>query len=337
LRRRLGSRSLGFVSPQDSGRTSRAVGTALDIPVIIDTDPGIDDTLALLLALNSPELDVRGIAVSYGNTVVEHAHRNALEILRRAGKRLPVAISARRPLVRPLATAHETHGPSGLGDAAVPPPGVILDYVKPLERLLDEQPGPVTLVTLGPVTGLALALRRDKTVVRAKVARHIAMIGNLRAAGNTTRYSEFNAWCDPEALAEVLRAELPTELVGLDVTRKLVLTGAEIERLGGMDDAMARWLYGALRFYHAFHREFEQLDGCVLNDVLPIAELIAPGMLDFESLQVTIDLEEGEHRGRTRLDPNGPRVRMATGVRPEIARQLLAERVLPAQVLAGAR
>ena len=112
----------------NASRSSREIGIALDVPVVIDTDPGIDDTLALLLALNSPELDVRGIAVSYGNTLVEHAHRNALEILRRAGKRLPVAISARRPLVRALATAHETHGPSGLGDAPVPPAGVILDY-----------------------------------------------------------------------------------------------------------------------------------------------------------------------------------------------------------------
>lgn len=320
----------------NASRSSREPGIALDLPVVIDTDPGIDDTLALLLALNSPELDVRGIAVSYGNTVVENAHRNALEILRRAGKRLPVAISARRPLVRPLTTAHETHGPSGLGDAPVPPAGVILDYVKPLERLLDEQPDPVTLVTLGPVTGLALALRRDPAIVRAKVSRHIAMIGNLRAAGNTTRYAEFNAWCDPEALAEVLRAELPTELVGLDVTRKFVLTGGEIERLGRLDDELARWLTGALRFYHAFHRKYEQLDGCVINDVLPIAELIAPGMLEFETVQLTVDLEDGDARGRTRVDPAGARVRVATGVHPEVARRLLAERVLPAAAPAGA-
>jgi purine nucleosidase len=324
------------VSPPNASRSPREIGIALDVPVVIDTDPGIDDTLALLLALNSPELDVRGIAVSYGNTLVEHAHRNALEILRRAGKRLPIAISARRPLVRPLATAHETHGPSGLGDAEVPPAGVILDYVKPLERLLDEQPEPVTLVTLGPVTGLALALRRDPGVVRAKVARHIAMIGNLRAAGNTTRYAEFNAWCDPEALQEVLRAELPSELVGLDVTRKLVLTGAEIERLGRVDDPLARWLSRALRVYRAFHRQYDQLDGCVINDVLPIAELIAPGILDFESVQLTVDVEDGEGRGRTRIDPLGVYARMATGVRPEEAHRLLAERVLAAPVPAGA-
>jgi len=98
-------------------------------PVVIDTDPGIDDTLALLLALRSPELDVRGISVSYGNTIVEHAHRNALEILRRSGRRLPVAVGARRPLKRGLAVALETHGPSGLGYAAVPPAGSALDFV----------------------------------------------------------------------------------------------------------------------------------------------------------------------------------------------------------------
>jgi inosine-uridine nucleoside N-ribohydrolase len=306
------------------------------LPVIIDTDPGIDDTLALLLALRSPELDVRGIAVSYGNTTVDQAYRNCVEILRREGQRRPIGVSARRPLKRALAVALETHGPTGLGDAAVPPAGVILDFVKPLDRLLAEQAEPITLVTLGPVTGLALALRRDAALVRRTVRRHVAMIGNLRAAGNTTRYAEFNAWCDPEALAEVLRAELPTELVGLDVTRKLLLTSGEIDRLGRSDDELERWLHAALRFYLDFHRQHERLDGCVINDVLPVAELIAPGTLTFEPLRLAVDLEDGEPRGRTRVDPNGARVRMATAVRPEAAHRLLAERVLPALATAGA-
>ena len=305
-------------------------------PVIIDTDPGIDDMLALLLAIRSPELDVRGIAVSYGNTVVEHAHRNCVEILRRGGRRLPLGVSARRPLKRALTVALETHGESGLGEATLPPAGTILDFVKPLDRLLAEQDEPVTLVTLGPVTGLALALRREPRLVRAKVARHLAMIGNLKAAGNTTKYSEFNAWCDPEALAEVLRAELPTELVGLDVTRKLVLKGADIDRLGRVDDEMARWLHAALRFYLAFHRKYDDLDGCVINDVLPIAELIAPGTLTFEPLRLTVDLEDGESRGRTRIAADGAPARMATAVRHEVAHRLLVERVLPAAALAGA-
>jgi pyrimidine-specific ribonucleoside hydrolase len=201
------------------------------LPVIIDTDPGIDDCLALLLALNSPELDVRAISISYGNTVVENAYRNCVEILRRANRRVPIGIGARRPLKRQLEVAADTHGPSGLGYAEVPPPGVILDYVRPLERLLEAQPAPVTLVTLGPITSFALVLRANPDLVREKVTRHVAMIGNIEAAGNQTRFSEFNAWCDPEALATVLAAEIPTEMIGLDVTRKLIMKANEVDRL----------------------------------------------------------------------------------------------------------
>jgi purine nucleosidase len=295
--------------------------------LIVDTDPGIDDTIALLLALQSPELEVRGIAASYGNTTVEHSYRNCVEILRRTGRRLPLGVSARRPLKRPLEVARETHGETGLGDAAVPPAGVILDFVKPLDRLLAQQPVPVTLVTLGPVTGLAVALRRDEALVRAKVARHIAMIGTITAAGNTTRYSEFNAWCDPEALSIVLQAELPTELVGLDVTRQFVLSGSAIARLGGSSDERQQWLFTALRFYLAFHRERERLDGCVLNDVLPIAELLSPGVLTFEPMRLTVDLEDGDNRGRTRVDPEGARVRVAKAVRTDVVHRLLTDRV----------
>src|SRR5439155_14010656 len=131
------------------------------VPVIVDTDPGIDDCLAILLALNSPELEVRGISISYGNTVVENAYRNAVEIIRKVkhAVRVPLGIGARRPLKRQLHVAADTHGPSGLGYADLPPAGVILDDVRPLERMLEAQDQPVTLVTLGPVTSLALVLR----------------------------------------------------------------------------------------------------------------------------------------------------------------------------------
>jgi inosine-uridine nucleoside N-ribohydrolase len=299
------------------------------LPVIIDTDPGIDDLLALWLALHSPELDVRGISVSYGNTVVEHAHRNTVEILRRAGKRVPIAIGARRPLKRQLAVAVETHGESGLGHAELPPAGVILDWVKPLDRLLAAQEEPVTLVTLGPVTSLALALRRDAALVRAKVARHIAMIGNIEAKGNTTPHSEFNAWCDPEALAAVLAAELPTEMVGLDVTRKLVVRANEVERLAQAQDPLAHWMHEALRFYLEFHRQYERLEAVVVNDVLVIAALIQPDVLTFRDLRLHVDLAADDNRGRTRSDPQGSLARVALDVRPEPARQLLFGRVLP--------
>ncbi|MGH7529971.1 MAG: nucleoside hydrolase [Gemmatimonadales bacterium] len=306
----------------------------IPLPVVIDTDPGIDDCLALALALHSPELDVRGISVSYGNTTIENAFRNTVEIVRRLGngRRPTMGIGARRPLKRPLFVAADTHGPSGLGYAALPPAGVILDYVRPLQRLLAEQPEPVTLVTLGPVTSLALALRADRDLVRTKVARHLAMIGGLEARGTQTKYSEFNAWCDPEALAEVLAAGLPTELVGLDVTRKLVLHATEIERLDGMEG----WVRDALRFYLEFHRKHERLEGAVINDVLLIGVLLDPAVLTFDDLRLGVVLDETEQRGRTRLDPQGPLARVAVDVRPEPVRRLLFDRVLNALEGAGA-
>jgi len=297
------------------------------LPVVIDTDPGIDDCLAILLALNSPELDVRGISISYGNTVVENAYRNAVEILRKAKHpvRVTLGIGARRPLKRQLQVADDTHGPSGLGYADVPPAGVILDYVRPLERLLEAQPEPVTLVTLGPVTSLALVLRANPALVREKVARHVAMIGNIEAPGNTTRFSEFNAWCDPEALATVLAAEIPTEMIGLDVTRKIVIKGNEVERLAHQSP----WLHDALRFYVEFHKKEEGLDGAVINDVLAIAYVIQPDVLTFSDLRLTVGLDDGNTRGRTKLDAKGSFTRVAMEVHPPPVRRLLFERVLP--------
>jgi len=296
------------------------------LPVIIDTDPGIDDCLALLLALNSPELDVRAISISYGNTVVENAYRNAVEIIRKVKHpvRVPLGIGARRPLKRQLQVADDTHGPSGLGYADVPPAGVILDYVRPLERLLEAQPEPVTLVTLGPLTSLALVLRVNPGLVRQKVARHVAMIGNIEAAGNQTRFSEFNAWCDPEALATVLAAEIPTEMIGLDVTRKLIMKASEVDRLA----QHAPWLHDALRFYVEFHRKQEGLDGAVINDVLAIAYLLQPEVLTFSDLRLRVDLDDGQSRGRTKLDPKGSFVRVAMEVHTPPVRRLLFERVL---------
>ena len=301
------------------------------LPVIIDSDPGIDDCLALLLALKSPELDVRGISISYGNTVVEHAWRNAVEILRRAGQRRPLAVGARRPLKRPLVTARETHGDSGLGYAALPRAGSVLDFAKTLEQLLAAQPEPVTLVTLGPVTSLALALRREPDLVRAKVARHVAMAGCFRVKGNTTPHSEFNAWCDPEALDIVVRAGLGggSELVPLDVTRQIVVTGEEVARLEQSPDDGERWLHDALRFYVEFHRRRERLDGCVVNDILPIAALIRPDVMALRSSHVAVILDDGDDRGRTRGDKEGTPIGVAEQVRPDLVRQLLFERVLP--------
>src|SRR3989442_929975 len=189
--------------------------------------------LALLLALASPELELRGISVSYGNTVVENAYRNAVEILRRAGRRITPGVGARRPLKRQLA----------------------------------------------------------------------------------------------EALDTVLRAELPTELVGLDVTREAVLGPQEVTRLAHSQAPNARWIHDALRFYIEFHKQAEGLDGCIVNDVLPIAVLLRPDTLTFEDRNLAVGLDDGGHRGHTRGKPDGARVRVATQVDMSKVWPLLSERV----------
>jgi inosine-uridine nucleoside N-ribohydrolase len=169
--------------------------------------------LALFLALASPELDVRGISVSYGNTLVENAFRNAVVILRRAGKRTTLGVGARRPLKRALEVAAETHGESGVGYAEVPPAGVILDFVKSLDRMLADQPEPVTLVTLGPVTSLALALRRDQEMVRAKVAPDGDESTRLSASSLSGTVSPSTATCTTFEVSPAAKASVPDRAV----------------------------------------------------------------------------------------------------------------------------
>ena len=183
-------------------------------------------------------------------------------------------------------------------------PTVLLD-------LLEWSEEPVTLVTLGPLTNLAHALSVGPEFVRQRVRRHIGMFGSLREAGNTNRWADFNAWCDPEAADMVLRAELGTEMVGLDVTRRMVLAAAEVQRLAASSDTLTNWLGRALKFYLDSHRSSSGLDGCVVHDVLPLGELIAPGLLTLAELPIDVNLDGGEHRGHT--------IECADGVRTAVA------------------
>jgi inosine-uridine nucleoside N-ribohydrolase len=137
------------------------------------------------------------------------------------------------------------------------------------------------------------------------------MFGSLIERGNVTRWADFNAWCDPEAADEVLRAGINTHMVGLDVTRRMVLSVSFVEALASSSDALVSWLGQALRFSVAAHAERMALDGCVINDVLTIGELLSPGMLKFVTHRLRVDLGDGEYRGRTTTDPSGSPIRVA--------------------------
>lgn len=296
------------------------------VPVVIDTDPGIDDALALLLAARWPECDLLAVTTTYGNTTLDYATRNARLVLTRAPSLVPVIAGADRPIERDLITAKETHGAEGLGDHEVGIPDAVSPAANALLEALRSAGRPVVLITLGPLTNLALALRTDRDLVRKHCIRHVAMAGNIAAAGNTGPHSEFNAWCDPEALREVVRAELGTELVGLDVTRQLVIPAAAVELLATHDDKRARWLGRLLGFYVRFHETAEGLSGAVINDPLAIALAVRPGLGEKRPHRVEIDLSAGEERGRTRPGAGDPITAWHAFDKPAVHR-LLVEHV----------
>jgi inosine-uridine nucleoside N-ribohydrolase len=271
------------------------------VPVVIDTDPGIDDALALLLAARWERCRLVAVTASYGNTTLDLATRNARLVLARAGAAPLVLQGWDRPLARALITAKETHGPEGLGDHAAPPPDPVYPSGSALRDALRVAGEPVTLITLGPLTNLALALRLDPDLVRSRVRRHVMMGGNIEAAGNTGPHSEFNVWCDPEAAHEVFAAGLGTEMVGLDVTRQLVIPAAAVRKLATSADPEAQWLGGLLGFYVRFHQEVEGLAGAVINDPLAVALAVAPELGATDPVPVRVDLTDGQLRGRTAI------------------------------------
>ena len=292
-------------------------------PVIIDTDPGIDDVVALALAARSPELRVVAVTTTYGNATLEATTRNARALLALVEEPIAVFPGSRRPLQRPLVTAPETHGASGVGWAPVGGEEPVVENPTVLLDLLEWSEEPVTLVTLGPLTNLAHAITVGPESVRRRVERHIGMFGSLRERGNTNRWADFNAWSDPEAADIVLRSGLATEMVGLDVTRRVTLTAAEVERLVASGDAVVNWLGRALRFYVEFHRSRERFDGCVVHDVVPLGELISPGLLTLAQLPIDVNLDDGAHRGHTIECADGAPALVALGADIPRMRELL--------------
>ena len=293
--------------------------------LVIDTDPGIDDAVTLALAARSPELEIVAVTTTYGNAPLAHTTRNARAVLAHAGRPdIPVHPGSARPLSRPPVTGAAMHGPSGIGYAAVTSLSPVTPDPSMLFHILSARTAPVTLLTLGPLTNLAHALDQDAAAVARTVRRHIAMLGAFAERGASDRLADFNAWADPEAARRVLRAGLPTELIPLDVTRRMTFQANDVIRMAASPDPVTRWLAGALQFSVEAHRAARGFNGCVVNDVLTLGEVLAPGLLRFEERRMVVDLDEGERRGHTRERENGVLVRVATDVDVPRMRTLLA-------------
>lgn len=289
------------------------------LPLLIDCDTGIDDALALLYAVASPEAELVGVSCVAGNVELEHVVRNTLAVLELAGRDdIEVAAGAARPLVRPLRTAADTHGPTGLGYAELPVPRRgpgPRDGAALIVESARQRPGELTLVTLGPLTNVALALQQEPDLPRL-LSRLVMMVGSYRSPGNTAPTMEWNAGVDPEALAAVLEAwrtarmvdpeiPLPTAF-GLDVTERARLTPEHLERLatlaGDGDNAIVRFAWDALRFYFEFHSRYDGFYGAFIHDALAVAAALDPGLARTEALAVEVELEGRWTTGETVTD-----------------------------------
>lgn len=313
----------------------------MHIPLLIDTDPGIDDAVALALAATYPELEIVAITTVHGNTDLARATRNARFLARVLGMRVLVSPGAAAPLRRPPYPARVTHGEEGLGhvmpaeQAEHPPPATEL-APETMARLAHERPG-LTLCCLGPLTNLALALEENPGIGRL-LGPVFIMGGALAVRGTQTRSSEFNWWSDPEAVERVLGSGLDIRLVPLDVTRRIAIPASAVEALrsAGERHPLARLWGEALGFYVDFHRSHESFFGCVVNDPLAVALVADESLADWTMMRIAVDTGDGDRRGALRQEPqHGTPARVAVGVRAGAVLSLLHDRLFADWLAAG--
>jgi pyrimidine-specific ribonucleoside hydrolase len=321
--------------------------------LLIDTDPGIDDALAILLALASPEAHIEAVTVVAGNVPVDLATANARRILAVAAPTPmpPVIRGAEAPLKRTLITAGHVHGQDGLGNLdrfvepdgrlRYPEPPPVLETRSAAEAILEtvDRWGPeLTVVALGPLTNLAAAAALDARRL-ARAGRVVVMGGAVAVSGNVTPAAEFNFFVDPEAAAQVLEAGLAVELIPLDVTRRVVLAQAVLtERLRRCpDDRIARFILDFTLHGFAFGASQEG-GGIVLHDPLAMAVALDPSVVSFEPMSVEVECEGKLTRGLSLADRRAipshrkrvPSCRVAMDVDADAVLRLFLERLCPA-------
>ncbi len=288
--------------------------------IIIDTDPGIDDAMAIHLAFAHPDLQVVGLTSVFGNVHTTTATRNALRLVEMARAECPVAHGAEAPLAQPLhPPADFVHGAEGFGDIPAATPSGRPYPRNAAEFIVDEinaQPGEITLCPVGPLTNIALALRLDPSIA-TKVRDVVIMGGAAETPGNVTDWAEANIWNDPHAAAEVFAADWPIAMIGLDVTEKSRCTPEDFAELSVQAPDIGGFLNEAVQFYFAFHRQKGITDGCFMHDPSAVLAITDPDLFTYRDVPIRV-VTDGEQIGRTVADPNaGTRpVRVAVDVQP---------------------
>jgi inosine-uridine nucleoside N-ribohydrolase len=277
-------------------------------PILIDTDTGVDDAMALILAFNSPELSVKAITTVAGNVDVTKCTRNVERILDLLNiqDRPTVAEGASRPLRLPLVIASEVHGKDGLGDVpAFMPHSRKLRHPRAVETILrccDQYKSKLTIVAIGPLTNLALALKKDFRVMR-KVGRIVTMGGAIRVPGNTGPVAEFNYFVDPDAAHVVLNSGIPLTVIPLDVTHQAVVMRKEMEyRAKRRASIAALAILKMTESYMNYHLDTQGFNGGYLHDPMAVGIVIDPSLVKTRNVHVDVESKGTFTRGMTVTD-----------------------------------
>ena len=274
--------------------------------VIIDTDPGIDDTMAIFLAFCSPELQVEGLTTIFGNSGTKYTTLNALR-LREIAERtdVPVARGAEAPLLRPfIGEGFRVHGPQGTGHHELPPPKGDPDPRRAAQFIVDmvtENPGEITLVPLGPLTNIAIAVSLEPEIANL-VDKVVLMGGAAHAKGNASAVAEANVRNDPEAARIVFNAPWEVVMVGLDVTTKTIMTPDYVSKLASAGNSFTDFIGKLLPHYLEFYKQVVDLDGFFVHDSSAVAYVIDPTLFETRSMHVDVEVHSPTNFGHTTAD-----------------------------------
>ena len=270
--------------------------------IILDCDPGHDDAVAIILAGLSPKIDLLGITVAAGNQTIEKTSMNALNVARFIGLDVPIAIGCQDPMVVPRVICSEVHGESGLDGYAFPNYPKDFDKRHACQFIVDTvmNNDDVTIVTCGPMTNLAIAMKLEPKII--KRIKQVILMGGSIDHGNTSPAAEFNIMCDAEAAHVVFTSGIPVKMIGLNVTRKVLVRDEVIERIATIDNKVSDMFVKLMKVFNENQRKTFGIEAGPLHDPVTIVSLIDEDVVKFEKMNVEIDINHGSSYGRTNCD-----------------------------------
>jgi inosine-uridine nucleoside N-ribohydrolase len=293
--------------------------------IIIDTDPGIDDAMAIHYAFAHPELEVMALTSVFGNVWVEQATRNALHLAEQARHETIVAEGASEPLkIKPHQPSHYVHGDEGFGDLKAPKPSARPDPRPAHEVIADlcrRYPGEIILCPIGPLTNIARLLEYDPEIT-GFVKKVVLMGGAVHRAGNVTPHAEANIWNDPHAADRVFAADWTVEMIGLDITATITCGEADFAGLAKTSPQIGGFLHRIVDFYMKFHEARGGGFMCMMHDPTALVSITNPALIGYEDIRLEV-ATEGEEIGKTQpsSDPGRRPVRVAVTAEGDAVRK----------------